>query len=139
MDLATAQAFVADRRNGVLVTVKRDGRPQLSNIVFHHADGVFRISITSDRAKFANLVRDPRASLYVGREDFGAYVVFEGDAEVSAPAADPHDATADALVDLYRSIAGEHPDWEDYRRVMVADHRAVITLRPTHAYGMASR
>ena len=139
MELATAHAFAADRRNGVLVTLKRDGRPQLSNIVYHFADGTFRISITSDRAKYANLRRDPRASIYVGRDDFGAYVVLEGDAQVSVPAHDPHDATADALVDLYRSIAGEHPDWEDYRRAMVADHRAVVTLTPTHAYGMATR
>ena len=139
MELALANAFAAERRNGVLVTLKRDGRPQLSNIVYHFADGTFRISITSDRAKFVNLRRDPRASVYVGRDDFGAYVVFEGDAEVSPPAADPADATVDALVELYRAIAGEHPDWDDYRRVMVADHRAVVTLRPTHAYGMASR
>jgi hypothetical protein len=66
-------------------------------------------------------------------------VVYEGDAEVSEPAADPHDPTADALVELYRSIAGEHPDWEDYRRAMVADRRAVVTLRTIHAYGMANR
>jgi PPOX class probable F420-dependent enzyme len=139
MELETAHAFAAQRRNGVLVTLKRDGRPQLSNIVYHFADGTFRISITSDRAKFANMRRDPRASLYVGRDDFGAYVVYEGDAEVSEPAADPHDPTADALVELYRSIAGEHPDWEDYRRAMVADRRAVVTLRTIHAYGMANR
>jgi PPOX class probable F420-dependent enzyme len=139
MDLTTAHAFAAQHRNGVLVTLKRDGRPQLSNIVYGFADGTFRISITTDRAKYVNLRRDPRASLYVGREDFGAYVVFEGDAQVTPPAQDPHDATADALVDLYRSIAGEHPDWEDYRRAMVDDHRAVVTLAATKAYGMATR
>jgi PPOX class probable F420-dependent enzyme len=139
MELATAHAFAAERRNGVLVTLKRDGRPQLSNIVYQFADGTFRISITSDRAKYVNLRRDPRASIYVGRDDFGAYVVFEGDAEVSAPARDPHDASADALVALYRSIAGEHPDWEDYRRAMVADNRAVVTVKVTNAYGMANR
>jgi hypothetical protein len=119
MELATAHAFAAERRNGVLVTLKRDGRPQLSNIVYQFADGTFRISITSDRAKYVNLRRDPRASIYVGR--------------------DPHDASADALVALYRSIAGEHPDWEDYRRAMVADNRAVVTVKVTNAYGMANR
>ena len=139
MELAHALAFAAERRNGVLVTLKRDGRPQLSNISYHLANGVVRISITADRAKYANLRRDQRASLYVGRDDFWAYVVLEGDAELTPPAAEPHDATAEALVDLYRTIAGEHPDWDDYRRAMVADRRVVVTLRPSHAYGMTGR
>ena len=137
MELADALTFASSRRNGVLVTLKRDGRPQLSNITYHAADGTVRISITADRAKHRNLERDPRASLYVGREDFWGYVVLEGDAELSPVAADPADATADELVELYRAVAGEHPDWDDYRRAMVADRRVVLRLRPTHAYGMA--
>jgi hypothetical protein len=62
--------------------------------------------------------------------------VLEGDAQLSAVAAAPDDATVDELVELYRSLAGEHDDWDDYRRAMVADHRLVARLRPTHAYGM---
>ena len=54
-------------------------------------------------------------------------------------AASPDDATVEALIDLYRSMAGEHPDWDDYRRAMVAEERVVLTIRPTHAYGMAIR
>ncbi len=137
MELDAALAFAADRRNGILVTLKRDGRPQMSNITYALADGTVRISITADRAKYANLRREPRASLYVGREDFWGYVVLEGDAELTPVAADPADATVDELVDLYRSVAGEHPDWDDYRRAMVADHRLVVRLRPVAAYGMA--
>ena len=137
MELSAALSFANDRRNGVLVTQKRDGRPQLSNITYLVRDGIVKISITADRAKYPNLRRDPRASLYVSREDFWGYVVLEGDADLSPVAATPDDATVDELVDLYRSILGEHPDWDDYRRAMVADRRVVVRLRPTRAYGMA--
>jgi PPOX class probable F420-dependent enzyme len=138
MELESALSFARERSNGVIVTLKRDGRPQLSNITYGvGADGLIRVSITAGRAKYVNLRRDPRASLYVGRDDFWAYVVIEGDVEMTPPAADVGDATVDALIDLYRSIAGEHPDWDEYRRAMVADGRVVLTLRPTHAYGMA--
>ncbi len=136
MELSEALSFAAARRNGVLVTQKRDGRPQLSNISHAVVDGVIKISITADRAKYANLVRNPHASLYVTREDFWGYVVIEGDADLSAIATKPDDAGVDELVELYRTIAGEHPDWDDYRRAMVADRRVVVRLRPTHAYGM---
>ena len=136
MDLSDALEFVAARRNGVLVTQKRDGRPQLSNIACAVVDGVIKISITATRAKYKNLVRNPLASLYVSREDFWGYVVIEGDAELSSVATKPDDAAVDELVELYRAIVGEHPDWDDYRRAMVADKRLVVRLRPTHAYGV---
>jgi PPOX class probable F420-dependent enzyme len=123
--------------NGVLVTLKKDGRPQLSNVTFHfdEAERLVRISATGSRAKTRNLRRDPRASFYVTQPDLGAYLVGEGDAELTPVAADPHDATADELVELYRAIAGEHPDWEEYRAAMVADGRLVIRLRLDRAYG----
>ena len=137
MDLATALEFAAGRRHGVLTTLKADGRPQLSNIAYHLGDdGVIRISVTDGRAKTANLRRDPRASLHVTRDDFYAYAVVEGLAELTPVAADPGDATVDELVDYYRAIAGEHPDWADYRRAMVADRRLIVRLRPERAYGM---
>jgi PPOX class probable F420-dependent enzyme len=137
MEITDALAYVRDRRNGVLVTLKRDGRPQLSNISFAVGDDdVVRISITADRAKYANLVRDPRASLHVTAEDFWSYVVLEGDADLTPVAAAPDDATVEELVALYRAVLGEHPDWDDYRAAMVRDRRVVLRLRPTHAYGM---
>ena len=140
MELADALAFATANRRGVLTTLKRDGRPQLSNVTHAvGADGVVRVSITADRAKYANLVRDPRASLHVSRDDFWAYVVLEGDVELSAVAAAPDDAAVDELVELYRTIAGEHSDWDDYRRAMVTDRRVVVRLHPTHAYGMLGR
>lgn len=137
MDFAKALEFALPLRNGVLTTLKRDGRPQLSNITYHlDTDDVFRISVTADRAKARNMARDPRISLHVARPDFWAYAVFEGDADLSAVAADPHDDTVEELVTLYRSIGGEHPDWDQYRTAMVNDRRLVVRLRPTHVYGM---
>jgi PPOX class probable F420-dependent enzyme len=137
MDLARALDFARQHPHGVLVTQKRDGRPQLSNVIYAVSDdGVVRVSITADRAKAKNLARDPRASLHVTQDDFYAYAVLEGDAELSPVAAAPDDATVDELVDLYHAMLGEHPDWDDYRRAMVRDHRLVARLRPTHAYGM---
>ena len=136
MNVSEALEFAAARRNGVLVTQKRDGRPQLSNIAYAVIDGVVKISITTTRAKYTNLVRNPRASLYVAREDFWGYVVIDGDAELSAVATKPTDAGIDELVEVYRAISGEHPDWDDYRKAMVADKRVVVRLLPTHAYGM---
>ncbi|WP_433888585.1 PPOX class F420-dependent oxidoreductase [Streptomyces sp. CA-111067] len=122
---------------GVLVTLKRDGRPQLSNVSFTYDDPsrTIRISATDDRAKTRNLRRDPRASFYVSTPEFGSYLVAEGDAELTPVAADPGDATVDELVEVYRAIAGEHPDWDEYRAAMVADHRLVIRLRADRAYG----
>lgn len=139
MDLAAALDYVGARRNGVLVTLKRDGRPQLSNIVYGMTDGAIRISMTTSRAKTANIRRDPRVSLHVTAEDFWSYVVLEGRAELSPVATAPDDATAEELVALYRTLAGEHPDWDDYRRAMVTDGRLVCTLRPERAYGMIAR
>ena len=137
MDLDTALAFVRDRHQGVLVTTRRDGRPQLSNIAYRLGDDdVIRISVTADRAKTKNLERDARASLYVGRDDFWAYAVIDGSAELTQVAAQPNDATVDELIELYRSLQGEHPDWDEYRAAMVADRRLVVRIRPDHAYGM---
>jgi PPOX class probable F420-dependent enzyme len=137
MELTDAMEFVRSHRRGVLVTQKRDGRPQLSNIAYAVGeDGVIRISITADRAKYKNLRREPIASLHVAREDFYAYVVLEADVELSDVAAAPDDATVDELVELYRELQGEHPDWDEYRASMVTDRRLVIRIRPIRAYGM---
>ena len=137
MDLAQALAFARGRRQGVLATIRSNGRPQLSNLLFLLGDDdSFVISVTDDRAKTANLRRDPRASLYVPGDNFYQYVVIEAAAELSPVAADPSDETVDALVAYYREAIGEHPDWEDYRASMVADRRLLITLRPERAYGM---
>jgi PPOX class probable F420-dependent enzyme len=130
-------AVVAEHRWGVLATIKRDGRPQLSNVgyAFDAEEGLVRVSVTADRVKTRNLQRDPRVGLHVASRDFWTWVVVEGTAELTAVAADPHDATVEELITYYRGTAGEHPDWDDYRRAMVADRRLVVRFRPEHAYG----
>lgn len=139
VELAAALRHLSDVRQAVLITLKRDGRPQSSNIVAAvGTDGIVRISITADRAKYPNLQRDPRASLHVNRADFWAYAVIEGTAELSPVATSPDDATVDELVELYRSLSGEHPDWDEYRAAMVRDRRLVVRFHPERAYGMWS-
>ena len=140
MELADALDYVRARRQGVIVAIKSDGRPQLSNIVYGVGDdGTIRISATADRAKTRNLVRDPRASLYVTADDFGSYCVIEGEVEVTPVTTTPGDATSNALVAYSRSLAGEHPDWDEYRQAMIDEGRLMLLLRPTRAYGMLSR
>ena len=126
---------------GVLVTLKRDGRPQLSN-VNHHYDAkerIVRVSLTDDRAKTRNLRRDPRASYHATSPDRWSWTVAEGTAELSEVAADPHDAAVEELIDLYRAVRGEHPDWDEYRAAMVAERRLVMRLRVERAYGQPGR
>jgi len=136
MELTDALAFARPLRQGVLTTLRRDGRPQISNIVYALDDsGTARVSVTDGRAKTKNLRRDPRLSLYVCGDNFWKFVVLEGEAELSPVAADPGDATVDELVALYRALSGEHPDWDEYRAAMVADRRLVVRLRPARAYG----
>ena len=140
MELSDALDFLRDKHHGVLVTLKSDGRPQSSNIAYTLGDDdVIRISVTDGRAKTANLRRDPRASLHVNRDDFWAYAVVDADVELMPVASSPDDPTVDALVEYYRTLVGEHDDWDDYRRAMVADRRLILELRPTHAYGMVNR
>jgi PPOX class probable F420-dependent enzyme len=137
MELAQAIEFDRAHRQGVLTTLRRDGRPQISNIIYAIDEGgTARISVTAGRAKTKNLQRDPRASLYVCGDNFWAYAVLEGEAELSPVAAEVSDATVEELVALYRALSGEHPDWDDYRRAMVNDNRLVVRIHPTRAYGM---
>lgn len=120
-----------------LVTLKRDGRPQLSNIGYAYDEeaGLIRISLTDDRAKTRNLRRDPRASLYVTESNWRAYRVVEGTVRLTPVAAAPDDETVDELVDVYRTIAGEHPDWAEFRQAMVDERRLVAHFSIERHYG----
>jgi uncharacterized protein len=131
-------AVISNNSLGVLATIKRDGRPQLSNVSYHFDPRNLTVasSITEPRAKTRNLRRDARASVLVSSDDGWSYAVAEGDAILTPPATTPHDDTVEALIALYRNIAGEHPDWDDYRRAMVTDRRVLLTLPIAHVYGM---
>jgi PPOX class probable F420-dependent enzyme len=137
MELSSAVDFARTTRQSVLATIRGNGRPQLSNVLHHvFDDGVIRISITADRAKYRNLSREPWAALHVTREDFFAYAVLEGDVELTPVATRPDDATIDELIEHYRALMGEHENWDAYRDAMVAERRAVVRFTPNRAYGM---
>jgi PPOX class probable F420-dependent enzyme len=136
METSQALDFARSHPRSVLVTLRGNGRPQLSNVLHWIDDeGVIRVSTTADRAKYANLRRTPWAALHVTSQDFWSYAVLEGLVEVTEPAAAVDDAVVDELVADYRGANGEHDDWDDYRAAMVRDRRAVVRLRPDHAYG----
>lgn len=143
MQISDAIEFVADKRNGILIALKSDGRPQSSNIAYIVGSGddagKILISVTDGRAKTTNLRRDPRASLHVNRDDFWAYAVLEADVELTPVAMATDDDTVEQLVAYYRSVAGDHDDWAEYRQAMVDDQRLLLKLTPTHAYGMLQR
>jgi PPOX class probable F420-dependent enzyme len=125
MDIAAAQQFLRENRNAVLATWRRDGRLQMSPVTVG-LDGTGRAILSSRETayKVRNLRRDPRAALCVFvKAFFGPWVQIEGTAEiVTLPEA------MEPLVDYYRCLAGEHPDWDDYRRAMTADRRALIRI-----------
>lgn len=108
--------------------------------MFHQVgdDGLVRISITADRAKYRNLSRGPWAALHVTQADFLAWVVLEGEVDLSPIAARPDDPTVDELVAHYRSTVGDVEDWPAFRRSQVTDRRVMVRLRPTHAYGLSA-
>lgn len=136
MELDEALAVARATKQSILTTIRRDGRPQQSNVLHTvDSDGVIRISTTATRAKARNIQREPWAALHVNGPTFFSYAVLEGTAEVSDVAASPDDAVVDELVDVYRAAAGEHDDWDAYRQAMVEDQRLVIRLRPQRAYG----
>ena len=135
MDEQQARAYVGRNHGGVLATIKRDGRPQLSNVAyFLDDDGTIKISVTKDRAKTKNLLRDPRASLVaLDPKDWYSYVVVEGDASFI-----DDDRTLPELRRYYRRVRDEdHPNWQEYDQAMIADKRVLLVITPTHFYGMA--
>jgi PPOX class probable F420-dependent enzyme len=131
------RALLAASRLAVLATIKADGRPQLSPVTPYYdraADTVY-VSMTEGRAKTANLRRDPRATLEVTSPDGMAWATADGVAALTGPGTDPFGEEVEALVAYYRAAAGEHPDWAEYRSVMVADRRVLMTMAVDHVYG----
>jgi PPOX class probable F420-dependent enzyme len=128
VELAELLDFVRPRHNFVLVTARADGRPQVSPVSGGVDDhGRLVISTYPGRAKAVNAERDPRVSVCVLSDDFGGpWVQVDGQAEVlHMPEAE------DALVDYFRCIAGEHPDWQEYRAAMRVQGKSLIRITPT--------
>ncbi len=130
-------ALFGSGARGVLTTLKRDGRPQLSNVgyLYDAATRTVHVSATSERAKTRNLRRDPRASFHVSTPDLGAYAVGEGVVELSAVAEHGHDVVVDRLVEHYRALQGEHSDWAEFRSAMVHERRLLLMLPIDRVYG----
>ncbi len=130
MELDRARDFLRTHHRAVLATTRHDGRPQLSPItVGVDAEGRLLISTRETAIKTRNVRRNPYASLCVFTDSFfGEWIQVEGTAEViSLPEA------MDLLVGYYRSIAGEHPDWADYRAAMERDKRVIVRISITRA------
>jgi PPOX class probable F420-dependent enzyme len=133
--VARALEFAAANSHGVLTTYRRDGQAQMSP-VSAGVDGSGRIivSVTEDRAKTRNARRDPRVALCLFSEGFyGPWVQVEGLAEF----ADGPDRI-DALVDYYRRLSGDHPDWSEYRAAMLRDRRVLMRFTVLRASGPAA-
>jgi PPOX class probable F420-dependent enzyme len=140
MDLTVALDFARTTRRSVMATTRRDGRPQLSNVLHRVTDdGVVQVSTTTGRAKYLNLARDPWAALHVTQDDFWAYVVLEGAVDLAPIIASVDDPGVDEHIEHYRLVVGEHEDWDAFRASLVAEFRSMIRLVPSRAYGMAAR
>jgi PPOX class probable F420-dependent enzyme len=129
--------LIAESRLGVLATIKANGLPQLSPVTpyYDREAGIIYVSMTEGRAKTANLRRDPRAAIEVTSSDGWAWATAEGSVTLTEPGTDPHGPEVDALVGYYRAAAGEHPDWDEYRAVMVSDRRVLMALSVERVYG----
>ncbi len=130
MEIADALAFIRANHRAVLATRRRDGSPQLSPVACAvDADGRVVVSSRETAIKTKNLRREPRASLCVMNDGFyGEWIQLDGSAEiVSLPDA------MEGLVAYYRSVAGEHPDWDDYRAAMAREQRVLIRIAPERA------
>jgi PPOX class probable F420-dependent enzyme len=137
MELADALATARATHQSVLTTIRRDGKPQVSNVLHQvREDGVIVVSTTADTAKYKNLRRAPWAALKVDGSSFWSYAVLEADVTFSEIAADPNDAAVEELVEYFRAVSGEHSDWDEYRQAMVAERRVAVRLSPTRAYGL---
>ena len=125
VDRAALEQFIRPRHHAILGTLRRDGGIQMSPVTIGvDPDGSVLISSYPERAKVSNLRRRPQASLCVLSDSFGgAWVQLTGPATVI----DLPDAL-DGLVGYFRSISGEHPDWDEYRRAMVTQGKVLIKV-----------
>jgi len=125
MDLDRARGYIRENHHAVMATTRGDGRPQLSPVACGvDAEGFVVVSTRETAYKTKNLRRDPRVSLCVFDDDFyGEWIQVEGAATVV-----PMPDALDGLVEYYRQVSGEHPDWDDYRNAMEREHRVLVRI-----------
>lgn len=135
IELTDGLAFAAEVQMGTLITLRRDGRPQSSDVHHGVADGAIMFSVLPSRAKVVNVERDPRVVYHVSHE--GSYLSFDGTAEVSPIATSTEGPAMDTLIQAFRAVAKkDHPDWDEFREAMVREQRRVITVTPTSVVGL---
>lgn len=128
---------IATHREAVLATINRDGRPQLSNVLYtwDPQQRTARISTTADRLKARNLIRDPRGCLYIVGAHFWSYVVADGEAEIVGPTTAAGDAAGRELLEVHSAFYGPR-DPEPFFAEMVAARRLAVRFRISHTYGV---
>lgn len=125
MDVAEARSFLEKHHRAVVVTLRAGGRPQTSPVLCGlDGEGRVVVSTTESTAKVKNLRRDPRVSFCVLRDEFfGGFAQVDGRAEII-----PLPDAMEGLVDLYRQLSGEHPDWDEFRAAMVEQRRVLLRV-----------
>lgn len=136
MDLTKALDWAAGRKHATLITIRADGRPQSSDIVYAVDNTTFAISITEDRAKTRNLRRDPRAVLHLSDPSSWSYLSLDGTVELSPTTTSADDETSDALAAYYEATVGApHPDWPQFRQAMIDEKRLIARFTPQTVVG----
>ncbi len=129
--------FLSNNHKAVLTTYRKNGNAQMSIIVVGpYRDGA-AFTTTADRAKLINLKRDPRCTLLVSQDSWWGFLVLEGHAEILSPKNTDAEGLQQTLRGVYRSIAGEHPDWEEYDQAMLDERRSAVIVIPDRVYGTA--
>ena len=133
------EQFIHDNPQGVLTSFRRNGMPQLSIVTVYPRDGGVGISITENRMKFKNLLRDPRCSVLISHVDWwSGYLVFEGRAELTHSGnTDPEKLRMARRHIFSASTRRRSTDWDEYDRIANDDKRVAMVLRPAHVYGTA--
>lgn len=135
MNLSQAQAYLKQTHNGTLATAKKDGRPQLSNILYLYDEDTneIKISTTADRFKARNIQRNPQVSMVAQGQNWFQYLVVEGTATVS-----PEGELAE-LRRIYQGITGKpHPNWPEFDEAQINDHRVIISIKIEKMYPLDS-
>jgi len=131
-----AMEWAAARKHAVLITLRKDGRAQSSDVSYAVVDDAIVVSLTATRAKTANMRRDPRIVVHITDPRTWSYVSFDAEVELGPVTTNPNDDAANALADYYERVAGEaHPDWDEYRAAMISEQRQLAYVRPTSAVG----
>lgn len=128
-----ARAFLETHRQGVLASIRKDGRPQLSNVLAAYLHGSLWVSIAETRAKYHNLVRDPRATILILGDNFWQYLTIDGTATMTRiPDALP------MLREYFETATGKpHPNWEEYDDSMRAEKRVLLSISIDHMYPLS--